>query len=262
MSNYKNIFNIKKKKVYIVGGLGLIGCEVTKCFAENNANILIIDKDLNKFNKQFKKFKNVKFAYLDLSDTENLENNYEYIIKKNGIPNIFINCSYPKTNLWKNKNNFQDITLNTLKENIDCHLVSYSWLSKITAEKFKNNKMIGSITNFSSIYGLLGQDMNIYKNTGMKENMTYSIIKGGIISLTRQMASYYGKHNIRVNNICAGGVFDNQNKIFVNHYSNKTPLKRMANKEEIAKTTIFLASDAASYITGCTLIVDGGWSIV
>ena len=72
----------------------------------------------------------------------------------------------------------------------------------------KTKKIAGSITNFSSIYGLLGQDMNIYKNTGIKENMTYSIIKGGIISLTRQMASYYGKYNIRINNLCAGGVFE------------------------------------------------------
>ena len=262
MYSYKNILNINKKKIFIVGGLGLIGSEISKCFIQNNANIIIIDKDSNKFNRSFKGFRNVKFAYLDLSDITNLEDNYECIIKEYGVPSIFINCSYPKSNFWENKNNFEDITLNILRENIDCHLLSYVWLSKITAEKMKTKKIAGSITNFSSIYGLLGQDMNIYKNTGIKENMTYSIIKGGIISLTRQMASYYGKYNIRINNLCAGGVFDYQNKTFVNNYTKKTPLKRLANKEEIAKTTVFLSSDAASYITGSTLVVDGGWSIV
>ena len=104
--------------------MGLIGSEISKCFIQNNANVIIIDKDLNKFNRNFKRFSNVKFAYLDLSDIINLENNYECIIKEYGVPSIFINCSYPKSNSWENKNNFEDITLNILRENIDSHLLS------------------------------------------------------------------------------------------------------------------------------------------
>ena len=103
----------------------------------------------------------------------------------------------------------------------------------------------------------------------MKENMTYATIKGGITNLTRQMASYYGKYNIRVNTICPGGIFgpvagksDKQNPIFVEQYSNRTPLKRLGNPDEIASTVLFLASDAASYITGATIMVDGGWTAV
>ena len=107
MYSYKNILNINKKKIFIVGGLGLIGSEISKCFIQNSANIVIIDKASNKFNSSFKRFRNVKFVYLDLSDITNLEDNYECIIKEHGVPSIFINCSYPKSNFWENKNNFE-----------------------------------------------------------------------------------------------------------------------------------------------------------
>ena len=97
----------------------------------------------------------------------------------------------------------------------------------------------------------------------MQENMTYSIIKGGIVNLTKQMASYYGKTGIRVNALCPGGVIDEgQNKKFVENYTKKVPLKRLAQPEEIANAALFLASDASSYITGISLLVDGGWTSI
>ena len=97
----------------------------------------------------------------------------------------------------------------------------------------------------------------------MKENMSYSIIKGGITNLTKQMASYYGKNGIRINTLCPGGIKDsNQDPKFVNLYDNKVPLGRMGRPSEVANTALFLASEASSYITGATIVVDGGWSIV
>ena len=141
--------------------------------------------------------------------------------------------------------------------------------NKIVADELSKQNRGGSIIQFGSTYGVLGQDLTVYEGTDMKENMTYATIKGGITNLTRQMASYYGKYNIRVNTICPGGIFgpvagksDKQNPIFVEQYSNRTPLKRLGNPDEIASTVLFLASDAASYITGATIMVDGGWTAV
>ena len=125
-----------------------------------------------------------------------------------------------------------------------------------------SKKKTSSIILFGSTYGVLGQDLTIYDKTEMKENLSYSVIKGGIVNLSRQMASYYGKNNIRINTICPGGVIDRQNKTFIKNYSNKVPLKRMANSFEIANAVLFLASEASSYITGSTLMVDGGWSAI
>ena len=146
---------------------------------------------------------------------------------------------------------------------------SYAWLSKIVADEMLKNKIKGSIINLNSIYGLVGQDLNIYQKTSMKENMPYSMIKGGLVNLTRQMASYYGRYGIRVNNICSGGLKGHvagkskfQNKQFVKNYENKVPLKRLGEPEEVANVITFMASDASSYITGSNILVDGGWTII
>ena len=103
----------------------------------------------------------------------------------------------------------------------------------------------------------------------MKENVAYSLIKGGLVNLVKQMASYYGKYNIRINNICSGGLkghvaggSSTQEKEFVKNYEKKVPLKRLGNPEEVANVVTFIASDAASYITGANVLVDGGWTII
>lgn len=140
---------------------------------------------------------------------------------------------------------------------------SYIWIAKKIADLMVKNRIKdGSIVQLSSIYGILGQDNELYKNTTMRESMTYSAIKGGINNSVRSMAAYYGKYNLRINSIIAGGVFDYQNKNFLKKYKRKTPLGRMADPKEIAFSSLFLISDASSYITGSNLVVDGGYSIL
>ena len=103
----------------------------------------------------------------------------------------------------------------------------------------------------------------------MKENMPYSMIKGGLVNLTRQMASYYGRYGIRINSICSGGLKGHvagklryQQKQFVKNYENKVPLKRLGDPDEVANVITFIASDASSYITGSNILVDGGWTTI
>jgi NAD(P)-dependent dehydrogenase (short-subunit alcohol dehydrogenase family) len=90
----------------------------------------------------------------------------------------------------------------------------------------------------------------------------YSAIKGGLNNLTRYLASYYGKFQIRVNTISPGGIFDDQPDSFVNNYNSKVPLKRMGNPVDIVSAVYYLLSDESSYVTGHNLVVDGGWSII
>ena len=146
---------------------------------------------------------------------------------------------------------------------------SYAWLARLAAEAMVKAGNVGSIIQLGSTYGIVGQDLTLYEGTDMHENMTYAAIKGGITNLTRQMASYYGQFNIRVNTLVPGGLSGHvagesaaQNPVFLEQYSNKTPLKRLGRAEEVASTALFLASDAASYITGATIMVDGGWTAV
>ena len=268
MINYLNKFNLNNKIAYVVGGLGLIGKEVSIAFASAGAETIVLDIN----NKEAKKFLkkssdqgyDLKYKYLNCAKIKNLNNNFSQILDQFQIPDIFINCSYPRTKDW-DKNSFKKIILKSLQENVDIQMNSSAWLNRLVAESMLNKNKKGSIIQLGSIYGMLGQDNTIYKNTNMHENMTYSLIKGGLTNLTRQMASYYGKYNIRVNTLCPGGIFGHvagkntkQDKNFIKNYSNKVPLKRLGKANEVALAALFLASEASSYITGTTLIVDGG----
>ena len=143
-----------------------------------------------------------------------------------GCPDVFINCSYPRTEDWAN-NSFEKISLESMRKNIDIHLNSYIWLAKMAADYMKECNKAGSIILTSSIYGLKAQDQNLYHGTSMSENLTYGIIKAGIIQGSKQMASYFGQFNIRINSICPGGVQDkNQNKGFISRFSQHWVLQR------------------------------------
>jgi|TARA_B100001964_G_scaffold181599_1_gene200833 NAD(P)-dependent dehydrogenase (short-subunit alcohol dehydrogenase family) len=258
MINYQNIFKNKNKLAYVVGGSGRIGSEITVALLSSGAKTIVLD--VKKKKNIFKK--NCYFQYFDCSDTENLSNNFSKVLDKFGSPNIFINSSYPKTKDWP-RNSFKDISYKSFKRNLDIHLNSYAWLAKLAAESMKIKKKGGSIIQLSSIYGVVAQDANIYKGTKMRESMTYALIKGGINNFTRQMASYYGKFNIRINSLCPGGVEDsNHNSKFLKNYKFRVPLKRLCKKSDVASTVLFLSSNASSYITGTNIMVDGGWTCI
>ena len=260
--SFLNNIKLTNKKVYILGGFGLIGSRVVTNILSVGAKAIILD--IKKKQTQ----KNVKYEKFDCSKLKTLEKNFNRIIKKLGCPDVFINCSYPRTSDW-NECSFNKITLKRMTKNIEIHMNSYAWLAKIVAEKMVKNNIKGSIISLNSIYGLLGQDLNIYEKTSMKENMPYAMIKGGLVNLTRQMASYYGRFGVRVNSICPGGLTGHvagksnlQEKQFIKNYEKKVPLKRLGNPEEVANVITFIASNAASYVTGSNILVDGGWTII
>ena len=131
------------------------------------------------------------------------------------------------------------------------------------------SKIKGSIILVSSIYGHKAQDPALYEGTTIEENMTYPVIKSGIIHLVKQMASFYGKYQVRVNTVCPGGLKGKiagkkvqQDKLFLKRYIKKTPLRRMTSPEDVAYAILFLSSGASSYITGQALNVDGGLSVI
>ena len=105
-------------------------------------------------------------------------------------------------------------------------------------------------------------DFTIYDGTEMTMPAAYSAIKGGLNNLTRYLASYFGKYQIRINTISPGGIFDQQPESFVNNYNNKVPLKRMGTPQDIVSAVYYLLTDESSYVTGHNLVVDGGWSII
>ena len=123
----------------------------------------------------------------------------------------------------------------------------------------------GSIVNTLSIYGIVAPDQRIYEGSeyqGRPINTPaiYSASKAGLWGLTRYLAAYWGHKGVRVNAVTPGGVFSGQNDTFVENYSRNVPLGRMAQTDDMVNAMRYLTSDAAKYVTGHNLVVDGGWT--
>ena len=189
--NYKEKFNLKGKIAFVVGGCGLIGKEVACALSDFGAKVIILD--IKKNIKSLNNYNNILFEYFNVAKLNQNENNLKKIIKKHNAPDIFINCSYPYNKDWSNSS-FSSIKLKSIIDNVNIHMNSYIWIARIVAENMKKNKIHGSIIQLGSTYGVVGQNLSIYKNTKIKENLTYSAIKGGIANNAKLMASYYGKY--------------------------------------------------------------------
>lgn len=256
----------KKSKCIILGGSGLLGKSIVKEIKNDFFSLTILD--IKKPSKNILKNKNINFFHLDCSDVLNLEKNLSKIIKKVGCPSVFINCSYPVADTWS-KCNFLKINAKIFLENIIPNLSSYA-ISSIYFAKKMTIKKSGSVINIGSIYGSVAQDASIYKGVkNYNENVVYPIVKSGLIGLTKQMASFFGKNGVRINLLSPGGIYGHnkndgkkQNNKFLKNYKNKVPMKRLGYSSEVAKAVRFLSSDQSSYITGTNLLVDGGWTII
>lgn len=261
--NYLNLFSLKNKTAFINGGAGLIGKEIVKAFADAGAKVVLLDinrqRALEIKNQLAKEGKEINFEQFDITNLKSLDRTIESLYKKYGRIDVWVNTAFPRTADWGKK--IEDFPLESFEANVSMHLNSYSWISRKVCMIMKQQKG-GSLINFGSIYGTSGPNFNIYDATKMTSAFAYSAIKGGITNLSRYLASYFGPAGVRVNTICPGGIFDNQDKTFVKNYSKQTPLKRMGKPEDIAPTILFLASDASSYVTGATIMVDGGWSAI
>lgn len=254
-------FMLEGKTAVVTGGAGLIGKEVVRALAEAKASVLIADIDEELGSEIEEKLSeedlDVSFTRLDITDEGSIQSVIDSADKMYGGLDIWVNCAYPRTDDWGKE--FEDISYGSLKENVDMHLNGYILCCQKAAEYMKD-KDGGVIINFGSIYGVVGPRFDIYKGTDMTMPAPYSAIKGGIINFTRYLATYYAPHDIRVNAVCPGGVYDGQDEDFVKNYSENTPMARMAEPEEIAGPVLFLCSDAASYVTGEVLMIDGGWT--
>lgn len=253
---YKDLFSCENKIAIVTGGGGLIGREIVKGLYEYGAIVYIADVNDQKANELIKDTK-IKFVYLDITSENSIREAVRTVIQSDGRISILVNGAYPRTKDWGLK--FESIPFDSWKDNINNHLGGYFLCCQIIAEHMKHRGG-GTIINLASIYGVVSPDFSLYEGTEMTMPAAYSAIKGGIISFTKYLATYYAKNNIRVNSISPGGVFDGQHSAFVSKYSKKTPLGRMANPSEIIGGVIYLASDASSYVTGQNLVIDGGWT--
>ena len=256
---------LKNKTIIITGGSGLLGSAFSIISARCGANVVIIDINEEKSDKLMKQIKEKigsdKVIYLkcDITSLNDIKKAIDIILNKFGEISVLVNNAYPRNKNYGKK--YGDVTYEDFCENINLHVGGYFLITQ-QISKIMMKQSYGNIINIGSIYGFAAPRFEIYEGTEMTVPVEYAAIKGAIINLTKYLASYLGKYNIRVNCISPGGVYDHQPETFVKKYSQKVLLgKRMANVDDLTGALLFLLSDDSKYITGQNIVVDGGWSL-
>lgn len=246
---------LKDKVIIVSGGSGLIGRSIVADIKKRggiaiNADIAV-ESDLD----EAMTFKcNVT---QDDSIQECVDTVYSHFGRIDGL----VNSAYPRTP--DRRSRFEEMKPESWRMNVDWQMNSYFVFCQKVLIKMKEQGF-GAVVNIGSIYGVVGNDFTLYEEYGGTSSPSYSAVKGGIINLTRFMASYFGPMQIRINCVSPGGIKDekNQHPSFIKRYEAKVPMRRLGQPDDIAPAVSFLLSDDAKYITGQNLLVDGGWTAI
>ncbi len=248
--------DLTDKVIIVTGACGLIGEEIVRELKEYQAKVVSADISLKTENVDDR---SVTY-HLDLGDNGSIDGLVKYTLDNFGRIDGLINAAYPRTKDW-GKYKFEETPFSHWKDNIELQLNSVFYLDQQVVKVMEEQRS-GSIVNFGSIYGIVGNDFTIYEDYGGTSPAEYCAVKGGIINFTRYMASYFGKYDVRINCVCPGGIWDHQRDEFVKNYEHRCPMKRMGHPDDIAPICLFLVSDGAKYITGQIIAVDGGWTAI
>lgn len=263
------IFSLENRTAIVTGALGLIGKEHCKALNEAGANIVVADLDELKCSEFAKTLSTESLgAYLDVTNPESVKNLRDKILKRFGhidilVNNAAINDMFENPKAASEQSKFENYPLELWQKSVDVNLTGVFLCSQILGSEMAKQKS-GSIINIASTYGITAPDQSLYIRQDGTQSFckppAYSATKGAVIMFTKYLAAYWGKDGVRVNTLTPGGVENNQDEFFIEKYSAKTPLGRMANPSDYKGALIFLASEASNYMTGANLIVDGGWT--
>lgn len=265
MTTVKRLMNLKGRLALVTGAGGAIGKVIAESLAELGADLILVDHPNTDYGQLPETLTNsygvrVWPLYCDLeSETERIE-----LLKAtrslNGGLNVLINnAAFVGTSgLGGWVTTFEKQSIDTWRRALEVNLTAAFDLAKQFTPLLRE-RTGASIINIGSIYGLLGPDYSLYEGTAMGNPAAYAASKGGLIQLTRWLATTLAP-DIRVNCISPGGLFRNQPKSFVDRYEARTPLGRMATEDDMRGAVAYLASDLSSYVTGHNLVVDGGWN--
>lgn len=261
---------LKNKTILVIGAAGLIGSEFSQTLINNGATCLLVDRDNIRLKKLKKKLSyglsnKTEFKKIDILNEKQLVTFKKYIRSKyrrlDGLINLVAND--PKIDKKKNFKSFEQTNLFEFQNDLNIGLTGMMLVIKNFISLLKISKN-ASVVNVASDLSIISPDHRLYSKKNRNYNskpISYSIVKHGVVGLTKYLSTYYASQNIRFNSISPGGVLNNQNKNFLNKVSKLVPLGRLANIQELNSSLIYLLSDKSSYTTGINLIVDGGRSV-
>jgi NAD(P)-dependent dehydrogenase (short-subunit alcohol dehydrogenase family) len=271
-------FCLTGKTALITGGAGLLGIEHAAALLESGAKVVLTDindtslctaRDLLAENFYPA---NITTALMDVSQLETISSVSDQL-SSNGIRiDILVNNAAidPKVNRDQGlleTSRLENFPLNQWNLQVAVGLTGAFLCSQVFGTKMAKDGKAGVILNISSDLSVFSPDQRLYSKEGLPDNMqpvkpvTYSVIKAGLVGLTRYLATYWSKNGVRCNALSPGGVFNGQSEEFVLRLSNLIPVGRMANHDEYRSAVQFLCSDASLYMNGQNIVMDGGRSV-
>lgn len=262
--NTLQLFDLSNKIAIVTGGTGLFGKPISTSLAEAGAHVIIASRNIEKCQLVAEELKSAGYkasgAFLDLADEKSIQDLVISVIKQHQRIDILVNNSVSRDGYKK----LEETTKEDWEQAQQINSTGLMLINKAVIQHMITQRS-GSIINIGSIQGAVGPNFEVYGSTGMTSPLNYTYDKWGMVGLTKWMANYYGKYNIRVNCISPGGYGPGieasfgENE-FTHNYKKLTPLGRFATDDDIKGAIVFLASDASSYVTGHNLLVDGGWT--
>ncbi|MDB4706222.1 SDR family oxidoreductase [Verrucomicrobia bacterium] len=254
MSQEEKWHELIGRTVLITGAAGQLGTALARGFQESGARVFGFDLSPSKDSDLFD-----GFATGDISKKSDVLAAYEQLLPEDGAFDILVNNAGITTATpfaERTEEEFDKVYSVNVKGSFFC---AQEFLKRYKHSKRKN----GAIVNIGSIYGVMAPDFRIYTDYGVVTPEVYGISKAGMLQMTRYLAALYARKGLRVNSVSPGGIFNRANPQgddFVERYSDRVPMRRMAEVEEIVPAVVFLSGKGASYITGQNLLIDGGLS--
>ena len=262
MRTLSELMDLSHRRALLTGGAGYIALAAAEALIELGAQVAILDQGVDACRERAARLgPNAVPFPCDLLDEQATRATVRQVIRTLGGLDILIHCAaYVGTSQvpgWAVP--FEQQTLATWDNALRVNLTSAFVLAQEAKDALAATGR-GSIILVSSTYGMVGPDMSLYAGTSMANPAGYGASKGGLLQLTRYLATVLAP-DICVNAISPGGVWRNQPSVFHERYQARTPLKRMAVEEDLKGAFAYLASDLSAYVTGHNLVVDGGWTI-
>jgi NAD(P)-dependent dehydrogenase (short-subunit alcohol dehydrogenase family) len=264
-----DLFSLKNKTALVTGACGLLGREHCGALAEAGASVVAIDVDEAACQALAAELGPQHLGLgADVTDRTSLERVRDAVLARYGsievlVNNAAINDMFENPALAARQSMFEHYPLDMWRKSLEVNVTGVFLCSQVFGSVMAEQGR-GSIINIASTYGMVGPDQSIYQNERGEQTFykspAYPTTKGAIINFTRYLAAYWGRKGVRVNTLSPGGVENNQEPFFIQNYSRKTALGRMAQPTDYRGAIVFLASDASTYMTGANLVVDGGWT--
>ncbi len=265
MRTVAELMALSGRKVLVAGGAGHLGLAAGEALVELGATVAVLDRDVDACQARAdllsRSARGRAFAVpCDLRSKDATQDGVRMTIERMRGLDIVVHCAsivgetaFPG---WAVP--FDDQTVDAWDAALRVNLTSAFVLVQAARSALAASDR-GAVCFVGSTYGLVGPDMRLYDGTAMANPAGYAASKGGLIQLTRYLATLLAP-SIRVNCLSPGGILRNQPKVFIERYIEKTPLRRMATEEDFKTAIAYLASDASAYMTGHNLVVDGGWT--